>query len=124
MMTNNQPSDVAIKVLSRQFQILVRSLIVVMSLTAASLQVSAQSPGSATRRGTKATNYPASRNREIARIVSAMDARNVERTIRKLVSFGTRNSLSTQSDPNRGIGAARDWIYAEFLKWQKHRADA
>src|SRR6266581_3941052 len=34
----------------------------------------------------------------------------------KLVSFGTRNTLSDQNDPNRGIGAARDWLYGEFQK--------
>jgi hypothetical protein len=48
--------------------------------------------------------------------VHEIDARNVEATIRKLVSFGTRNTLSEQNDPKRGIGAARDWLYAEFLK--------
>ena len=58
----------------------------------------------------------AGRNRTIARIVSEIDARNIEATIRKLVSFGTRNTLSEQNDPKRGIGAARDWLYAEFLK--------
>src|SRR5205807_3821910 len=56
------------------------------------------------------------RNPQIARIVSEIDARNIENTIRKLVSFGTRNTLSEQNDPNRGIGAARDWLYAEFQK--------
>jgi len=55
-------------------------------------------------------------NPEIARIVREIDAGNIERTIRKLVSFGTRNTLSVQEDPNRGIGAARDWLYSEFLK--------
>jgi hypothetical protein len=58
----------------------------------------------------------AGRNRTIAKIVSEIDARNIEATIRKLVSFGTRNTLSEQNDPKRGIGAARDWLYAEFLK--------
>jgi acetylornithine deacetylase/succinyl-diaminopimelate desuccinylase-like protein len=56
------------------------------------------------------------RSRAIANIVREIDARNVEATIRKLVSFGTRNTLSEQNDPKRGIGAARDWLYAEFLK--------
>ena len=56
------------------------------------------------------------RNRSIANVVREIDARNIEATIRKLVSFGTRNTLSEQNDPNRGIGAARDWLYAEFLK--------
>jgi Zn-dependent M28 family amino/carboxypeptidase len=32
------------------------------------------------------------------------------------VSFGTRNTLSEQNNPNRGIGAARDWLYGEFQK--------
>ena len=56
------------------------------------------------------------RNAQISRIVSEIDARNIENTIRKLVSFGTRNTLSDQNDPNRGIGAARDWLYSEFQK--------
>ena len=56
------------------------------------------------------------RNPAIASIVRQIDARNIERTIRQLVSFGTRNTLSEQNDPKRGIGAARDWLYAEFLK--------
>jgi hypothetical protein len=56
------------------------------------------------------------RNRTISSIVREIDARNIEATIRKLVSFGTRNTLSEQNDPNRGIGAAREWLYAEFLK--------
>src|SRR6266576_1296568 len=55
-------------------------------------------------------------NPEIASIVREIDARNIERTIRKLVSFGSRNTLSDQNDPNRGIGAARDWLFAEFKK--------
>src|SRR5712691_1504783 len=61
-------------------------------------------------------NAVAARNPEIARTVSEINARNIENTIRKLVSFGTRNTLSEQNDPNRGIGAARDWLYAEFQK--------
>src|SRR5436190_2187406 len=56
------------------------------------------------------------RNPQISKIVSEIDARNIESTIRKLVSFGTRNTLSEQNNPNRGIGAARDWLYAEFQK--------
>src|ERR1051325_3213077 len=57
-----------------------------------------------------------SRNRAISNIVREIDARNIEATIRKLVSFGTRNTLSEQNDPKRGIGAARDWLYSEFQK--------
>lgn len=31
-----------------------------------------------------------------------------------IVGFGTRHTLSTQTDPDRGIGAAVDWALAEF----------
>jgi Zn-dependent M28 family amino/carboxypeptidase len=58
----------------------------------------------------------APRSPDVARIVSEINAGNIERTIRKLVSFGTRNTLSAQDNPARGIGAARDWLYSEFLK--------
>jgi len=53
---------------------------------------------------------------EIAKMVKEVSAKNVEVTLRKLVSFGTRNTLSEQDNPTRGIGAARDWIFAEFQK--------
>ena len=59
---------------------------------------------------------PKTRNQMITSIVRDIDARNIEHTIRTLVSFGTRNTLSEQNDPKRGIGAARDWLYGEFLK--------
>ncbi len=55
-------------------------------------------------------------NQEIAQVVREIDARNIESSVRKLVSFGTRNTLSTQTDPARGVGAARDWLFAEFSK--------
>lgn len=55
-------------------------------------------------------------NPEIPKIVSAISAQNIEATIRKLVSFGTRNTLSEQNNPSRGIGAARDWLFREFQK--------
>jgi hypothetical protein len=55
-------------------------------------------------------------NPQTVRIVRGVDARNIEASIRKLVSFGTRNTLSDQSSRTRGIGAARDWLFQEFLK--------
>ena len=54
---------------------------------------------------------------ELRRIIAAFDPDRVEANIRKLVSFGTRHTLSVQDDPNRGIGAARDWIAAEMTKY-------
>jgi hypothetical protein len=57
----------------------------------------------------------------MARMLREIDARNVERTVRRLVGFGTRSTLSAQDDPARGIGAARDWIYKEL---QTYAADS
>ncbi len=50
-------------------------------------------------------------------MLGKISAKNIEASIRKLVSFGTRNTLSEQDNPTRGIGAARDWIFAEFQKF-------
>lgn len=36
--------------------------------------------------------------------------------VEKLVSFGTRHTLSAQDDPARGIGAAVDWALGEFKR--------
>ncbi|HLA94892.1 MAG TPA: M28 family metallopeptidase [Pyrinomonadaceae bacterium] len=55
-------------------------------------------------------------NPEITKMVKEISAVNIEASIRKLVSFGTRNTLSEQDNPTRGVGAARDWIYSEFQK--------
>jgi acetylornithine deacetylase/succinyl-diaminopimelate desuccinylase-like protein len=55
-------------------------------------------------------------NADIQKMLKEVSAKNIETSIRKLVSFGTRNTLSDQNNPARGIGAARDWIYSEFQK--------
>lgn len=47
-------------------------------------------------------------------IADAVSADNIERDIRKLVSFGTRHTLSETQSETRGIGAARRWIAEEF----------
>jgi len=54
---------------------------------------------------------------EIQKMLREISAKNVEASIRKLVSFGTRNTLSEQDNPTRGIGAARDWIFSEFQRF-------
>jgi len=73
-------------------------------------QVSAQSKPSLRAAAARTSDRP------IVQIVREIDARNIEKTIHKLVSFGTRNTLSEQDNPTRGIGAARDWLYGEFQK--------
>jgi hypothetical protein len=48
---------------------------------------------------------------EFRSMLGQMKASNLERTVDKLVSFGTRQTLSSTTDPKRGIGAARDYIF-------------
>jgi Zn-dependent M28 family amino/carboxypeptidase len=43
-----------------------------------------------------------------------VSAERIEKDIRKLVSFGTRHTLSETQSETRGIGAARRWIKSEF----------
>jgi hypothetical protein len=49
----------------------------------------------------------------------APDAVRLKATVEKLVSFGTRHTLSSATDPKRGIGAARTWGADEFAKISK-----
>lgn len=46
----------------------------------------------------------------------AVSAERLRGDVEKLVSFGTRHTLSSQTDPERGIGAAVDWGLAEFKR--------
>lgn len=46
----------------------------------------------------------------------APDPARLKTTVEKLVSFGTRHTASSATDPRRGIGAARRWGAAEFEK--------
>ncbi len=52
-------------------------------------------------------------------IIDAIDAERIENDIRKLVSFGTRHTMSETESETRGIGAARRWIKSEFDKISK-----
>ena len=49
-------------------------------------------------------------------IVKAVSAQRMEADIRKLVSFGTRHTMSDTVSATRGIGAARRWVYDEFRR--------
>jgi len=60
---------------------------------------------------------------KIASALREISAERIQGTIDQLVQFGTRSTLSAQ-DPasiaaGRGIGAAREWIKAEFERYAK-----
>ncbi len=62
---------------------------------------------------------PAATAALIARMSAEISAARIEKNIRKLVSFETRNSLSDTKSETRGIGAARRWIKSELERCAK-----
>lgn len=59
------------------------------------------------------------RDGEIEQMVKQVSSDSLHSYIKTLVAFGTRNTLSTQKDPQRGIGAARNWILSKFNQFAK-----
>lgn len=59
------------------------------------------------------------RDPEIEQMVKEISADSLQSYIKTLVAFGTRNTLSTQKDPKRGIGAARNWVWSKFNQFAK-----
>ena len=57
---------------------------------------------------------PASPDAKLKEIIAPVSGAEMKRTVEKLVSFGTRHTLSSQTDPKRGIGAALDWTQGQF----------
>ncbi|HET9335088.1 MAG TPA: M20/M25/M40 family metallo-hydrolase [Sphingomicrobium sp.] len=50
----------------------------------------------------------------VGQIAADVSAPRMKATVEKLVNFGTRHTLSSQTDPKRGIGAAVRWAEAEM----------
>src|SRR3982750_4488968 len=57
---------------------------------------------------------PPSTDARLRAIVAPVSQAQLRHTIETLVSFGTRHTLSSQTDPKRGIGAALNWADAGF----------
>jgi len=59
------------------------------------------------------------RDVEIDKMVKEVSADSLQSYIKQMVAFGTRNTLSTQLNPKRGIGAARVWVLSKFNEFAK-----
>ncbi|KAJ7226670.1 hypothetical protein GGX14DRAFT_97724 [Mycena pura] len=64
--------------------------------------------------GPGAPLVPQQPDHELTEMMKQVDPKRIQAIIEKLVSFGTRNTMSNKTDPDRGIGAARDWIAAQM----------
>src|SRR5215471_4021800 len=51
---------------------------------------------------------------ELRHLINQIDPDRIQATIEKLVSFGTRHTASSQTDPVRGIGAATAWVFEQM----------
>lgn len=56
---------------------------------------------------------------EIEKMVNEVSKDSLHSYITQLVNFHTRNTLSTQTDPKQGIGAARLWVLNKFNEFAK-----
>ena len=60
---------------------------------------------------------PPSPDARLRSIIAPVSQAQLRHTIETLVSFGTRHTLSSQTDPKRGIGAALNWAETEFGRY-------
>ena len=54
---------------------------------------------------------------ELKQLLQEIDQNQLQATVQKLVSFGTRHTASSQTDPARGIGAATAWVFSQFQSY-------
>jgi hypothetical protein len=70
-----------------------------------------------------AADGPMTVDSQIAAALKQISAEQIRASIEKLVSFGNRSTLSAQDEASiaagRGIGAAREWIKAQFENYSK-----
>lgn len=57
---------------------------------------------------------------EIHNYVSQVSTDSLKSHINSLVGFGTRHTMSSTTDPKRGIGAARKWVLKKFNDYSKN----
>src|SRR3569833_695616 len=60
---------------------------------------------------------PPSPDAKLRAIMAPVSQAQLKHSIETLVSFGTRHTLSSQTDPKRGIGAALTWAESEFGRY-------
>ncbi|GAA4710223.1 M20/M25/M40 family metallo-hydrolase [Phytohabitans rumicis] len=93
-----------------------RAFMVSASAAAAVPLIAGATPASAsgTPPGPGRPSKPQRPSRALRALLDDIDRSRIEAAVRRLADFGTRHTLSSQDDPVRGIGAARDWIFDQF----------
>ena len=86
--------------------------------TAGHTSITAQQ-GAAQQPAAAAVSGPSDTDPRIAALLANISEQRMRQLLEKLVSFGTRNTLSSTDSPTRGIGAARQWILEEMQRSSK-----
>jgi hypothetical protein len=91
-----------------------------VTAVAAPLAASVAAPASAAttsaaKAGTHATPlHKPEPSGDLINLLRSIDPKRIQNTITTLAGFGTRHTLSSQTDPVRGIGAATAWVVAQM----------
>jgi hypothetical protein len=78
------------------------------------IAVAMPSSAAPTHAKTRSSDHPHGPTPALRAMLREIDPNRIQRDIHTLVGFGTRHTLSSQTDPVRGIGAARDWIFDQL----------
>ena len=84
-----------------------------LSLLVAGLSIVVAAPAAAQRRA------PAAPPPSPTAVTDDVSQQSLRAMVEKLVSFGTRHTLSSQTDPKRGIGASLRWTETEFRRYAR-----
>jgi hypothetical protein len=76
--------------------------------------VSVAAPASAATTGTASPLHRPEPSRDLVALLRGIDPKRIQSTIATLAGFGTRHTGSSQTDPNRGIGAATAWVVQQM----------
>ena len=57
---------------------------------------------------------------EIEALVKKVNKDSLRAHVEKMVSFGTRHTMSSSTDAHRGIGAARNWVLSKFRDYAQN----
>ena len=69
---------------------------------------------SAATAGARPANPRLDFNNDLRDLLSQIDPNRIQATIEQLITFGTRHTASSQTDPARGIGAAYTWVFQQM----------
>jgi hypothetical protein len=87
-----------------------RAFLSASAVTAIAAPIVAQAPAYAAPTGLSLAGSPANFDPALRMLLQQIDPNRIRATIQRLTEFGTRHTLSSQTDPVRGIGAATAWV--------------